>query len=146
MENGLPEGWVIRKIENVTDILDNMRKPVNAKERAKRQGEIPYYGATGQTGWIDDYIFNEELVLLGEDGAPFFDKSKDVAYLINGKSWVNNHAHVIRAKKGITTNGFILHFLNHFDYQGFVGGTTRLKLNQGNLKKIPFPLPPLPEQ
>ncbi|SHI95612.1 type I restriction enzyme, S subunit [Arenibacter nanhaiticus] len=142
----LPINWIISDIETCIDILDNIRKPINAKERAKRQGKIPYYGATGIAGNIDDYIFDEELVLLGEDGAPFFDKGKDVAYLINGKSWVNNHAHVLRAKTFITSNKFLLHFLNQFNYEGYVGGTTRLKLNQRNLKSIPLPLPPRLEQ
>lgn len=146
MEKGLPKNWEISSVENVAQILDNLRKPVNAKERALRQGDVPYYGATGQAGWIDDYIFEEEIVLLGEDGAPFFDRTKNVAYLVEGKSWVNNHAHVLKAHEKITINSFILHYLNQFNYKGFVGGTTRLKLNQRNLKLIPFPLPPLPEQ
>jgi type I restriction enzyme S subunit len=143
---GFPDNWGISDIETCIHILDNKRKPVSAKERAKRLGEIPYYGATGIAGYIDDYIFNEELVLLGEDGAPFLDRGKDVAYLIKGKSWVNNHAHVLKAKNNITTNKFVLYFLNQFNYEGFVGGTTRLKLNQGNLRKIPIVLPPRPEQ
>src|SRR5437762_9259028 len=80
----------------VVDILDSRRIPVNSDERAKRVGDVPYYGATGQVGWIDDCIFDEELVLLGEDGAPFLDHTKPKAYMIRGKSWVNNHAHVLR--------------------------------------------------
>lgn len=138
--------WKRKKIVDVVDILDNRRIPVNSSERAKRAGNIPYYGATGQTGTIDDFIFDEELVLLGEDGAPFFDKTKNVAYLIDGKSWVNNHAHVLRAKEKITLNRFVFYYLNQFNFNGFVSGTTRLKLNQASLKEIPFPLPPLPEQ
>lgn len=138
MEKELPKGWSLSTIEDSTEILDNKRKPVSASERAKRIGDIPYYGATGIAGAIDDFIFDEELVLLGEDGAPFLDLGKNVAYLIEGKSWVNNHAHVLKAKLGISSN--------QFDYTDYVGGTTRLKLNQGNLKKIPFPLPPLAEQ
>lgn len=145
MERKTPKVWVISNIEESVAILDNMRKPVSATERAKRSGDIPYYGATGLAGYIDDYLFDEELVLIGEDGAPFFDKQKNVAFIITGKSWVNNHAHVLKAKKN-TLNKFILHYLNQFDYTGFVGGTTRLKLTQGDLKKIPLPLPPLPEQ
>src|SRR5690606_30312729 len=145
MENTLPKGWVISNIEESVAILDNMRKPVSATERAKRSGDIPYYGATGLAGYIDDYLFDEELVLIGEDGAPFFDKQKNVAFIITGKSWVNNHAHVLKAKNN-TVNKFILHYLNQFDYTVFVRGTTRLKLTQGDLRKIPFPLPPLPEQ
>ncbi|MDV3726402.1 hypothetical protein CMU40_09385 [Elizabethkingia anophelis] len=145
MSSSFPKDWSISTIEDTVEILDNQRKPVNATERAKRIGNIPYYGATGLAGYIDDFIFDDELILLGEDGAPFFDKSKDVAFKINGKTWVNNHAHVLKAKK-ITTNNFLLYYLNQFDYNGFVGGTTRLKLTQTDLKRIPFPLPPLPEQ
>lgn len=89
-------------------------------------GNVPYYGATGQVGWIDNHIFDEELVLLGEDGAPFLDRLRPVAYVIRGKSWVNNHAHVLR---GVScSNGFLLHQLNAVDYRPFVTGTTRLKL------------------
>lgn len=146
MEEKLPKGWKLLSLSEAVEILDYLRVPVSSSERAKRIGDIPYYGATGQTGWIDDHIFDEELVLLGEDGAPFFDKKKNVAYLINGKSWVNNHAHVLRAKPKKTENKYAYYFLNHFDYAGFVGGTTRLKLTQGNLKSIPIPIPPLAEQ
>mgnify|MGYP000029013466 CR=1 FL=1 len=146
MNNTHPIWWLKSKIEDCTVILDNKRKPVSSKERAKRQGEIPYYGATGRAGWIDNYIFNEELILLGEDGAPFFDITKNVAYLISGKSWVNNHAHVLKGVNNVLLNKFLLYFLNQFDYKGYVGGTTRLKLNQGNLKSIPISLPPLAEQ
>ena len=142
----LPKGWEFVSLEDSSIILDNQRKPVSASERAKRTGNIPYYGATGIAGTIDNYIFDEELILLGEDGAPFLDKGKNVAYLISGKSWVNNHAHVLKGKTNILKNKFLLHFLNQFDYTDYVGGTTRLKLNQGNLKKIHIPLPPLPEQ
>ncbi|WP_293743105.1 restriction endonuclease subunit S [uncultured Pedobacter sp.] len=145
MDENLPDNWVSSSIADVADILDNLRKPVSSVERAKRIGNIPYYGATGLAGYIDNFIFDEELILLGEDGAPFFDKSKNVAFKIEGKSWVNNHAHVLRAKFQ-TRNDFLLHYLNQFNYAGFVGGTTRLKLTQGDLKKIPFPLPPLAEQ
>src|SRR5665647_61318 len=146
MEKELPIGWVETELHVVSEILDNLRKPINSTERGGRIGNIPYYGATGQAGWIDDFLFDEELVLVGEDGAPFFDKTKNVAYLVNGKSWVNNHAHVLKAISKISSNKFLLHFLNQFDYKDFVGGTTRLKLTQGDLKIIPIPLPPLPEQ
>jgi len=146
MENNLPQGWEATPLEYCCDILDNLRVPINSDERAKRAGNVPYYGATGQVGFIDDFIFNEELILIGEDGAPFFDKTKKIAYRIKGKSWVNNHAHVLRAKNEITSNSFLEYFLCDFNYTGFVNGTTRLKLNQGSLKTIPFLLPPLSEQ
>ena len=141
----LPENWEVAKLEDVVDILDRKRIPINAKERAERVGTVPYYGATGQVGWIDDYLFDEELVLLGEDGAPFFDISKHKAYIIRGKSWVNNHAHVLRALNGIP-NSYIKFYLDVFDYHGYVTGTTRLKLNQTSMRKIPVPIAPPNEQ
>ncbi|MYA55470.1 hypothetical protein F4X88_04160 [Candidatus Poribacteria bacterium] len=148
----LPEGWEWTTLANCAEILDSQRIPINAKERetrisGKSESELyPYYGATGRVGWIDDYLFDEELVLLGEDGAPFLDFLKDTAYLIRDKSWVNNHAHVLRAKSEVTSNQFLCHYLNTFDYHGYLTGTTRLKLNQSAMRKIPVPLPPLPEQ
>ena len=151
-EDVLPEGWEIKKLESLADILDSQRKPINSKEREKRiQGKsdnklFPYYGATGEVGKIDDYLFDEELVALGEDGVPFLDFNKDKAYMLYGKTWVNNHAHVLRAKKGITENKFLYYFLNQFDYRNYVNGGTRLKLTQANMRKIPVITPPLPEQ
>src|SRR5262249_51742428 len=128
------------------DVLDNLRVPVNSEERERRPGSIPYYGATGQVGWIDSHLFDEELVLLGEDGAPFLDKSKPIAYIISGKSWVNNHAHVLRAKPQCSFNALIKYFLDSFNFGEHVNGTTRLKLTQASMNSIPVPLPPLAEQ
>lgn len=150
--HSLPTGWAWTTLENCIEILDSQRIPINADEREQRivgkskNGLIPYYGATGQVGWIDDYIFDEELVLVGEDGAPFLEANKSKAYIIRGKSWVNNHAHVLRAVLGLTINQFVCHYLNQFDYHSYVTGTTRLKLPQSPLRKIPIPIPPLPEQ
>lgn len=143
------EDWVEARLEEVCSIFDNIRKPVNTAERNKRiMGKkksdlYPYYGATGLTGYIDDYLFDEELVLVGEDAAPFFDYTKNVAYMIKGKTWVNNHAHVLKSH---FNNKYLCFYLNQFNYEGYVSGTTRLKLNQASLKKIPVPLAPLPEQ
>lgn len=142
----LPNGWVWTHLEVCVDILDGQRIPVNSDERQKRLGAIPYYGATGQVGWIDSYLFDEELILLGEDGAPFLDPYKNKAYIIKDKSWVNNHAHVLRAIRQLTSNSFLLYYLNSLDYHSFISGTTRWKLNQAPMRKIPIPLPPLPEQ
>jgi type I restriction enzyme S subunit len=138
----LPEGWSLEPLAECVDVLDSRRKPVNSKERASRKGPIPYYGATGQVGWIDDYLFDEELVLLGEDGAPFFDKSKPIAYIVDGKSWVNNHAHVLRARADVTSNRFMKYYLDSFDFDGYVQGSTRDKLTQGAMNAIPVVLPP----
>jgi type I restriction enzyme S subunit len=132
-------------LSEVVDILDSKRVPVNSSERAKRSGIVPYYGATGQVGYIDSHLFDEELILLGEDGAPFLDPGKPKAYLIKGKSWVNNHAHVLRGKAGLL-NSFLLYQLNNIDYRPYVSGTTRLKLPQGPMKQIPLLVPSPDEQ
>ncbi|WP_051564615.1 restriction endonuclease subunit S [Desulfovermiculus halophilus] len=145
----LPRSWSLSQIGEVCDILDSYRIPINSKDRDKRVAGkqesdlFPYYGATGQVGSIDDYIFEGEHVLLGEDGAPFLDPFKDKAYIVNGKFWVNNHAHII---KSLTSNKFILYYLNHIDYRYYVTGTTRLKLNQASLKKITVRFPSYYEQ
>jgi len=145
IKNDLPDGWSLSDLGVVVDILDGQRVPVNATEREKRKGDIPYYGATGQVGWIDDYLFDEELILLGEDGAPFLEPTKQKAYIIRGKSWVNNHAHVLRARNGIP-NGYIKYYLDIVTYHKFVSGTTRLKLNQSAMRRIPVPIAPSNEQ
>ncbi|HCJ6100936.1 TPA: restriction endonuclease subunit S [Escherichia coli] len=148
----LPKGWVETQLENIVDILDSMRVPVNNSERqsriaGKKENELyPYFGATGEVGKIDDYIFDEELVALGEDGVPFFDGHKNKAYMLYGKTWVNNHAHVIRAISGLSHNKYLCHYLNQFDYHDYVNGGTRLKLTQANMRKLPVSLAPLAEQ
>lgn len=143
----MPENWCWTYLLNgFAECKDGNRKPINASERAEREGDIPYYGATGQAGWIDDYLTDEQLVLLGEDGAPFLELLKDKAYLIEGKAWVNNHAHIIKSHYGEVGNKYILHYLNVFNFHGYVNGTTRLKLTQASMRTIPVPLPPLAEQ
>ncbi|WP_181941615.1 restriction endonuclease subunit S, partial [Klebsiella pneumoniae] len=106
----------------------------------------PYYGATGEVGKIDDFIFDEELIALGEDGVPFFDGQKNKAYMLYGKTWVNNHAHVLKAIQGLSHNKFLCYFLNQFDYHDYVNGGTRLKLTQANMRKIPVRFAPFSEQ
>jgi type I restriction enzyme S subunit len=146
----LPIGWSTASLSEIAICLDYLRVPINGTEREQRtsgknQSELfPYFGATQQQGWIDDYIFDGELALLGEDGIPFHDPLRDKAYLVSGKSWVNNHAHVF---KGILVSPqFLVHYLNVFDYTGRVVGATRAKLNQAQALTIPFSLPPLAEQ
>ena len=144
-----PSKWEWVNFEEAVEIWDSLRKPINSKERAQRisdknQEELyPYYGATGQVGYIDSYLSDGEYVLLGEDGAPFLDPVANKAYLIQGKAWVNNHAHVLRSKYN---NKFLCYYLNQFNYNGFVTGTTRYKLTQAAMKRIPIPVPSPDEQ
>jgi type I restriction enzyme, S subunit len=140
----LPTGWAMTRLDHCSENLDSSRVPVNASERATREGEVPYYGATGRVGWIDRPLFNEELVLLGEDGAPFLERHRPKAYLINGPSWVNNHAHVLRGR-GVS-NRYLMHFLNSIDYHGLANGTTRLKLTQASMNSIGVHVAPRREQ
>ena len=136
-------------LEQAADILDSYRKPVNSKERlnlikGKPLDELfPYYGATGQVGWIDSFLTDGEYILLGEDGAPFLNPYAEKAYIIYGKTWVNNHAHILRSK---TNNEFLCYYLNYFNYKNYVSGTTRLKLTQAQMRKIPIPNIPSDEQ
>lgn len=140
------------RLGDVADIHDYLRLPVNATERAARlQGKseqelYPYYGATGQVGWIDGYRMDGEYVLIGEDGAPFLDPLKSKSYQVVGKAWVNNHAHVLKGKPGILEDRFLLHQLNSIDYIPYVNGTTRLKLTQAALKEIRLFVPSLDVQ
>ena len=145
----LPDGWTACRLEQVADILDNLRKPINSSERDSRIRNrqidelYPYYGATGQVGLIDDFIINGNYLLLGEDGAPFLDKNAIKAYSISGKSWVNNHAHILSPKIDFE---FLQYSLNQIDYSEYVNGSTRLKLTQTDMRSIKIMLPPLAEQ
>lgn len=118
--HNLPKNWQVKTLGEVCEILDNMRKPINADEREQRlkkaENRFPYYGATGQVGYIDDYLCDFEAILLGEDGAPFLESMKNKAYIVSGKYWVNNHAHILKTKENIANNKFICHFLNILDY------------------------------
>ncbi|NNM80362.1 MAG: hypothetical protein HKM01_07905 [Gallionella sp.] len=145
-ERNFPAGWMRLTLEDVAEIHDNLREPVNSAERAKRPGSYPYYGATGQVGWIDDYRQDGEYVLLGEDGAPFFEPTKEKAYLVSGKCWVNNHAHVLKGREDLCSNRYLLYALNQTNYRGYANGTTRLKLTQSAMRQLPINLAPLPEQ
>jgi type I restriction enzyme, S subunit len=140
------------KLSSICEILDNKRIPLSDNERQIRIKNkkidvlYPYYGATKQVGYIDDYIFDDELILLGEDGVMFYDISKPKAYLIKGKSWVNNHAHVLKINNTKANTNYVLYYLNIFNYQGYVSGSTRLKLNKSKMSEIPVPLPTLEKQ
>ena len=109
------------------------------------QGDIPYWGANSIVDYIDSWLFDEELVLLGEDGAPFFDRNREVAFTVNGKVWINNHIHVLRPGRQVLAP-FLSNVLNCTDYAAFIDGTTRDKLTQGDINVIPIQLPPLAEQ
>lgn len=144
-ETELPHGWTRTALDDVVDVLDYLRQPVSAAERAKRAAIYPYFGANGQAGMIDDYLIDGDHILVAEDGGYFDEPSRGVAYRVLGKAWVNNHAHILRARAGVSTD-FLLYALNATDWLRYVSGTTRLKLTQARLREVRLPLPPGAEQ
>ena len=142
----LPLGWVATQLGDIAVCLDYMREPINGTERnlrtaGKNPTELfPYYGATQQQGWIDDYIFDAELVLLGEDGVPFFDDLRSKAYLISGKTWVNNHAHILKFDH-MATQHFVEFYLESIPLDEYITGAAQPKLNQKAMNSIPIPIP-----
>lgn len=139
----LPAGWEWTNLEEVCEILDRLRKPISQKDRIA--GQYPYYGASGILDYINQYIFNERLVLIGEDGAKW-GANENSSFIADGMYWVNNHAHVIRPNTKLTIDSFIVYYLNATDLDEYITGATVRKLNQQKLKSIQIPLPPLAEQ
>lgn len=135
--------WPITLLGDVVDVLDSQRRPITKSDR--RFGPYPYYGATGVVDWVDGYLFDEPLVLIGEDGAKW-GAGDQSAFSIEGKAWVNNHAHVLRPHRSDLLDDWLIYFLNAADLSEYVSGMTVPKLNQGNLRQIEVPLPPLAEQ
>ena len=120
-------------LEECCEILDNKRVPITAKDR--KEGIYPYYGANGIQGYIDQYIFDDELVLLAEDGGHFEDKKKPIAYRVSGKCWVNNHAHVLKPLDCIDVD-YLCYSLMFYNVDGIINGATRKKLTQSAMRKM----------
>ena len=131
------------RLGDICEILDSKRVPITATER--QPGPYPYYGANGIQDYVADYIFDDELVLLAEDGGNFGSKDKPIAYLVSGKCWINNHAHVLKPKEGLDVN-YLCYSLMFYDVTGLVNGATRQKLTQADMRKMEIPFPPLDEQ
>jgi type I restriction enzyme S subunit len=141
----LPSGWEWERLGNLFDIQDSRRIPVNSAERASRDGPYPYYGANGQVGSIDDYLFEGERILVAEDGGFFDDPIRGVAYVVNGRFWVNNHAHVLECLCETSAQYWVAYF-NRLNWEPLVRGMTRDKLNQAAMIQIVMAVPPLAEQ
>lgn len=135
--------WKIKSLGEVCEVLDSKREPITKRHRVA--GDYPYYGATGILDYVHDYIFNEKLILIGEDGAKW-GAGENSAFIAEGKYWVNNHAHVIRPNRSVVLDNWLVYFLNSTDLQKYVTGLTVPKLNQEKMRGIVFPLPPMNEQ
>ena len=136
----VPEGWGVGTIGDVVEIHDSKRIPLNSRQRAERQGSYPYYGAAGIMDYIDDFLFDGVYVLTGEDGSVVDVEGYPVVQYVWGKFWVNNHAHVLQARHGVSLEHLYL-FLKQSNIVPYVTGAVQPKLNQANLNAVPFLLP-----
>jgi type I restriction enzyme S subunit len=141
----VPQGWKKGKLGEVVTFLDGMRKPIKESDRVGMHGPYPYYGASGVIDYVNDYIFDEKLILLGEDGENIVSRNVPLAFRISGKTWVNNHAHVLRPKDFMDI-GFLTEYLEILIYDKLNTGTAQPKLNKAICSQIPVPIPPLVEQ
>ena len=139
----IPESWDVSKSKYFYTCLDGRRVPLDASQR--NPGQYPYWGAGSIMDYIDDFIFDEEIVLLGEDGAPFFDKNRPVSFVVNEKVWVNNHIHVIKPNSDVNAK-FMMYWFNTVDYGTYINGSILNKLTQSNMDNIAFVKVPYDEQ
>jgi len=137
----IPEDWDIRPLGSVVTFLDGQRRPVKDSDRAKMRGEIPYYGASGIVDYVNDYLFDDDLILLGEDGENIVSRNTRLAFRVYGKIWVNNHAHVLKPLPHISI-GYLTDFLESLNYESYNSGTAQPKLNKQTCYKISVALPP----
>jgi len=140
--NTNPKGWVFRPLGELARNRDGDRVPLKKADRSKRNGAYPYYGASGVIDNIDDHLFDGEYLLLGEDGANLLARSSAIAFIAQGKFWVNNHAHVLEAN-GKASLEFIRAFIESIDLTRYVTGSAQPKLNQKQLNRIPIFCPPM---
>lgn len=131
------------RLEEVCEILDSKRIPITAADRTP--GPYPYYGANGVQDYVADYIFDDELVLVAEDGGYFGSKDRPIAYRVSGKCWVNNHAHVLKPTALIDVD-YLCYSLMFRDVSDIVNGATRQKLTQADLRKIEIDVPDMTRQ
>lgn len=136
--------WEKEYLGNIAIFFNNQRIPLSETERQKRQGKFRYYGASGVIDYVDDYLFDGEYILIGEDGANILTRSTPLAFIVKGQFWVNNHAHIFQSKDG--NNTFLATYLENLNYKRFNSGTAQPKLNLDNLKKVPVANPTQEEQ
>jgi len=137
----IPEGWEVVEVGRYLEILDSQRVPLSRRERAKRQGDFRYYGATGVIDHVNDYLFDGIYLLIGEDGTVVGESGRPYTQYVWGKFWANNHAHVLQGKPPFSTEYMKL-FFDNIRIKPYITGAVQPKLNQGNLKSIPLLVSP----
>jgi len=136
----MKQGWETKTLNQISENFDSKRVPITKNIRSA--GTIPYYGASGIVDYVGEYLFDEDLLLVSEDGANLLARTYPIAFSISGKAWINNHAHVLKFRNTITQK-FVELYLNSIKLDDFVSGMAQPKLNQSMLNKIHIPLPPL---
>ncbi|MEI6435686.1 MAG: restriction endonuclease subunit S [Bacteroidota bacterium] len=132
------QSWPIKRLNQIASNLDSKRIPITQHKRTK--GDIPYYGASGIVDYVKDFIFDENLLLVSEDGANLLARTYPIAFSISGKTWVNNHAHVLKFDD-TESQRFVEYYLNSIKLDDFISGMAQPKLNQTQLNQIPIPYP-----
>lgn len=141
----IPKHWVVKPIKYIFVSLDGRRVPLSGADRQlMTKRDYDYYGASGVIDRVDDYIFDETLILLGEDGANLLNRSTPLAFLATGKYWVNNHAHILKPRRGLME--YLVHLLETVDFAPFVEGSAQPKLTLEKLMSVKIPEPPESEQ
>lgn len=140
LKREIPDGWKVTELGEIINIYDSKRIPLSRTQREKRIGNIPYYGATSIMGYVDEYIFDDDYILLAEDGSVMDENGFPIVQFIWGKTWVNNHAHVIQAKNKIN-NEFIFHLVKTISVIQIMSGSIQLKINQENLRNVKVCVP-----
>jgi len=135
--------WVEKKLGSIAENLDSKRIPITSNQREK--GTIPYYGASGIIDYVKDFIYNENLLCISEDGANLIDRNYPIAFSISGKTWVNNHAHVLKFENNYTQL-LVEKYINSINVEDFLTGMAQPKLNRSKLDIIPIPLPKNPNE
>ena len=130
--------WPEKTLNQISENLDRVRVPITKSNRVA--GDIPYYGASGVVDHVADFLFDEDLLLISEDGANLLARTYPIAFSISGKTWVNNHAHVLRFPD-LDTQEFVRLYLNSISLEPYVSGMAQPKLNQAQLNRIPIPFP-----
>ena len=133
----MPKNWKTYKLDELGQILNHKRIPLNSIERESRKGQYPYYGASGIVDYIDDFIFEDEHVLISEDGENLRSRQTPIAFKANGKFWVNNHAHIFKGREK-WINDFIVYFFRNSDLGPYITGAVQPKLNKENLLRVPI--------
>lgn len=145
-ENGVrDESWEEKKLSEITENQDSKRIPLSKSQRDNMNRIYDYYGASGIIDKVDDYIFEGKKLLIGEDGANLVTRSKDIAFIADGKYWVNNHAHILDVKDTVLLM-YLCNYINNMDLIPYVTGSAQPKLTQAKMNNIKIFLPTLPEQ